>query len=155
MKANKIALEAETVSPATRLLEKRRMMYENQESYKMKKKEFQQEEAKFKAQEQDLQKKDTQIQESLIEFSSYLDANQKQMKKCDENIAKLQIENVQKDAEIVRKKKIHAILLQKSKRIEKQRSAVQKYQDFLEEVRSNNSDQYGSITAIIDRHKTL
>jgi hypothetical protein len=40
MKVNKIALEAETVSPATRLLEKRRMMYENQESYKMKKKEF-------------------------------------------------------------------------------------------------------------------
>jgi hypothetical protein len=28
------------VSPATRLLEKRRMMYENQEKYKMKKKEF-------------------------------------------------------------------------------------------------------------------
>jgi len=40
---------AETVSPATRLLEKRRVMYENQESYKMKKKEFQQDEAKFKA----------------------------------------------------------------------------------------------------------
>jgi hypothetical protein len=30
----------ETVSPATRLLEKRRMMYENQEQYKSKKKEF-------------------------------------------------------------------------------------------------------------------
>jgi hypothetical protein len=46
---DKVAIEAaETVSPATRLLEKRRMMYENQEAYKMKKKEFQQEEAKFK-----------------------------------------------------------------------------------------------------------
>lgn len=57
---DKVAIEAaETVSPATRLLEKRRMMYENQEAYKMKKKEFQQEEAKFKHQEQDLQKKDT------------------------------------------------------------------------------------------------
>lgn len=77
------------------------------------------------------------------------------MKRCDENIAKLYQENIQKDAEIVRKKKIHAILVEKSKRIEKQRSAVQKYQDFLEDVRSNNSDQYGSITAIIDRHKTL
>jgi hypothetical protein len=32
---------------------------------------------------------------------------------------------------------------------------VQKYHDFLEEVRSNNPDQYGSIMAIIDRHKTL
>lgn len=44
----------ETVSPATRLLEKRRMMYENQETYKLKKKEFQQEEEKFKADEQEL-----------------------------------------------------------------------------------------------------
>jgi len=32
---------------------------------------------------------------------------------------------------------------------------VQKYQDFLEDVRSNNEDQYSSIAAIIDRHKTL
>lgn len=33
--------EVETVSPATRLLNKRRQMYENQEQYKLKKKEFQ------------------------------------------------------------------------------------------------------------------
>lgn len=33
------ALDA--ISPATRLLEKRRMMYENQEKYILKKKEFQ------------------------------------------------------------------------------------------------------------------
>ena len=32
---------------------------------------------------------------------------------------------------------------------------MQKYQDFLEDVRSNNEDQYSSIAAIIDRHKTL
>ena len=38
--AAQIAIEADTVSPATRLLEKRRMMYENQEAYKLKKKEF-------------------------------------------------------------------------------------------------------------------
>jgi chromosome segregation ATPase len=32
--------EVETISPATRLLNKRRQMYENQEAYKLKKKEF-------------------------------------------------------------------------------------------------------------------
>ena len=32
--------EVETILPATRLLNKRRQMYENQEAYKMKKKEF-------------------------------------------------------------------------------------------------------------------
>ena len=33
--------DVEAVSPATRLLNKRRQMYENQEAYKQKKKEFQ------------------------------------------------------------------------------------------------------------------
>ena len=64
--AGAVVAQDETVSPATRLLEKRRMMYENQEEYNHKKKEFQQEEAKFYAQEQELQRKDTAIQESLI-----------------------------------------------------------------------------------------
>lgn len=44
---------------------------------------------------------------------------------------------------------------QKAKRIEKQRSAVQQYQTFLEEVRNNDSDQYGSIATIMNRHATL
>lgn len=56
-----VQAQDETVSPATRLLEKRRNMYEKQETYKHKKKEYQQEEAKFYAQEQDLQQKDTKI----------------------------------------------------------------------------------------------
>lgn len=41
--------QAEAVSPATRLLEKRRMMYENQEAFKAKKKEFAYEEVQFRA----------------------------------------------------------------------------------------------------------
>ena len=57
--------------------------------------------------------------------------------------------------EIVRKSRILDILKQKAVRIENQRKAVQKYQDYLDEVRSNNSDQYSSINTIIDRHTTL
>ena len=45
--------------------------------------------------------------------------------------------------------------MQKANRIERHRKSVQQYQDFLEMVRLNNSDQYGSIASIIDRHKTL
>jgi predicted esterase YcpF (UPF0227 family) len=77
------------------------------------------------------------------------------MKKCDENIAKLDEENKKKEEEILRKKRVLEILTQKKERITKKRLAVQKYQDFLEEVRANNSDQYGQVSSIIDRHKTL
>lgn len=48
MKEGKEAANQGDVSPATRLLEKRRMMYENQEKYKTKKKEFQQQEFNFR-----------------------------------------------------------------------------------------------------------
>ena len=44
---------------------------------------------------------------------------------------------------------------EKAKRIAKQRQAVQKYHDFLEQVRANNSDQYSTINVIVDRHKQL
>ena len=48
-KKNLIAVnKLETVSPATRLLDKRRKMYENQEAYINKKKDFQQMEIQFK-----------------------------------------------------------------------------------------------------------
>ena len=88
------------VSPATRLLEKRRMMYENQEKYKMKKKEFQQQEFQFRQKEKELRDKDQEIQESIINFASYLDMNQKIMKKCTENIDQLTKDNKDKDLEI-------------------------------------------------------
>ena len=39
------------------------------------------------------------------------------MKKCDENIAKLDEENKKKDEEILRKKKVLEILTQKKERI--------------------------------------
>lgn len=77
------------------------------------------------------------------------------MKKSDENIQKLQLENAEMEIEHDKKQRILKVLREKAKRIEKQRTAVQKYHDFLEEVRLNNPDQYGSIMAIIDRHKTL
>jgi len=77
------------------------------------------------------------------------------MKKCDENTARVLAENVEKDLEIERKIRIRDIMIQKAKRIEKQRGAVQQYQVYLEDVRAKNSDLYSSISAIMDRHSTL
>ena len=74
------------------------------------------------------------------------------MKQCDMAIARLIQENGSKDDEIRRKKRILEILKQKAERIAQQRQAVQKYQDFLEEVRSNNPDQYNSINNIMNKH---
>lgn len=48
------ANQIDTVSPATRLLEKRRQMYEKQEDYESKKKDSKQAELEFREQEKEL-----------------------------------------------------------------------------------------------------
>ena len=50
--------EVETISPATRLLNKRRQMYENQEEYSTQKKMFKQAEIVFRVKEKELKDKD-------------------------------------------------------------------------------------------------
>ena len=107
-----ITEQGEAMSPATRLLEKRRMMFENQEAYRAKQREFAREEGTFRTKEKELREKDCQIQDSLIAFSSYLDVNQKQIKKATDNIEKLTNENRAKLEEIERKKEQLKILEQ-------------------------------------------
>ena len=107
-----ITEQGEAMSPATRLLEKRRMMFENQEAYRAKQREFAREEGTFRTKEKELREKDCQIQDSLIAFSSYLDVNQKQIKKATENIEKLTNENKAKLEEMERKKEQLKILEQ-------------------------------------------
>lgn len=107
----------ETVSPATRLLDKRRKMYENQEAYINKKKEFTQKEFEFQTKEGELLEEDHKLQQSLIQYATFLDFNAKVMRNCDQNIAKLREENKQKEREIERKRKQVAILEAKKTRI--------------------------------------
>ena len=87
----------DTVSPATRLLDKRRKMYENQEAYLAKKKRFAQQEFEFQTREAELREEDHKLQQSLIQYATFLDNNAKVMRTCDQNIAKLKEENKQRD----------------------------------------------------------
>ncbi len=88
------------------------MMFENQEAYRAKQREFAREEGTFRTKEKELREKDCQIQDSLIAFSSYLDVNQKQIKKATDNIEKLTNENRAKLEEMERKKEQLKILEQ-------------------------------------------
>lgn len=61
----------------------------------------------------------------MIQFASYLDGNQKTMKKCDENIEKLKEEIKDKEKDITKKAKLLEILQLKSERIRMQKDAVE------------------------------
>ena len=75
------------------------------------------------------------------------------MRNCDQNIAKLREENKQKEREIERKRKQVAILEAKKTRIKQQKNAVQQYQNFLEEVKNQNSDEYADVLEIAARYR--
>ena len=60
------------VSAATRLLEKRRQMFEVQEALSAQKEEFNRREDAFRRREDGLRRKDLVLQESLIKFNKFL-----------------------------------------------------------------------------------
>lgn len=65
-------LTMEHVSGATRLLEKRRQMFEVQEALDAQKEEFARREDAFRRREDALRRKDVELQESLIKFNKFL-----------------------------------------------------------------------------------
>ena len=69
-------IQYDTVSPATKLLEKRRKMYEVHEAFEAQKEEFKKQEEIFQRQEDAIREKDLSIQEDLIKFCSFLQDNE-------------------------------------------------------------------------------
>ena len=47
------------------------------------------------------------------------------------------------------------MLREKSARIEKQKRAVEQYEEFLQRVKEHNSDEYADIKKILQRYETL
>lgn len=86
------------------MLERRRIMYEVNETYKNEKKEFQEHSQKYKNQEEVIKETDTKIQENLLMFCKFLTDNQNKKNRAirrfkeerkikEENSREIQIEN--------------------------------------------------------------
>jgi hypothetical protein len=83
MEPNTQGLPLEGVSPATKLLEKRRLMYEIQEAFERAKDDEKQREEVFKNKEAQLRARDLFIQEQLINFNKFLQENESKKLKAD------------------------------------------------------------------------
>ena len=149
------SLSIDKVSPATRLLEKRRLMYEIQKAFENQKREFEEEEKKCRVREKELREKDILIQDNLIRFSSFLQ-QQDTRKRRDQQAAqdeKNKIEEKKRDieqanAELERQQAFADLV---NKKLEK----LKKYEDFLKEVLAANSSEFKEIGMILMRHQTL
>lgn len=143
------------VSPATRLLEKRRQMFEVQEALNSQKEEFSRREDAFRRREENLRRKDLELQESLIKFNKFLQENESKRNRAMKRIAeeKKQREIKEKEIELL---KIQLIQKKKDEMIQKLEVEKNlKYQDYLENVVSTMSKFFPEISDILNRYKTL
>jgi hypothetical protein len=143
-------LTLDHVSPATRLLEKRRQMFEVQEALDAQKEEFQRREATFKRREEMLKKKDLELQESLIKFNKFLqdnDSKRNRAEKKERDEIKLR---QQKEGEITRLASQLGEQQERRSEMMAELSKMVKYSHYLDNVLQHEVE-FGEVTDIIAR----
>ena len=147
-------LTLDHVSPATRLLEKRRHMFEVQEALDAQKEEFQRREATFKRREEMLKQKDLALQESLIKFNKFLQENDSKRNRAEKKRVDEAKQKQGKEAEIV--KLLVEVERQKEKRaqMEAEVHKMSQYQAYLEGV-LEVEEEYPEIVDLLSRYETL
>ncbi len=151
-------LTLDHVSPATRLLEKRRQMFEVQEALDAQKEEFARREDAFRRREEALRKKDLELQESLIKFNKFLQENESKRNRAIKRAADEKKQRELKEVEITKLKQQYFEKMEEEEAMQEQVSKNIKYQQFLTDVVEyvqGTSDDFPEIIDLLNRHKTL
>jgi hypothetical protein len=143
------------VSPATRLLEKRRQMFEVQEALNSQKEEFSRREDAFRRREDGLRRKDLELQESLIKFNKFLQENESKRNRALKRAADERKQREIKEVEIRRLESQLSSKLKEENKLKEELEKNIKYQDFLENVVLAMSKFFPEISDVLNRHKTL
>ncbi|CAK68257.1 unnamed protein product (macronuclear) [Paramecium tetraurelia] len=148
-------LQYDTVSPATKLLEKRRKMYEVHEAFEAQREEFKKQEDKFKLEEEKIRQKDMEIQESLIKFCKFLQDNEAKKKRAEGRLEEERRQKIQKEKEIQDLNGQLQELEKKQQKLEKKVTSMKKYEEYLDSVAKQYPEQYHDMASILERHSTL
>jgi hypothetical protein len=143
------------ITPATRLLEKRRQMFEVQEALNSQNEEFSRREDAFRRREEGLRRKDLELQESLIKFNKFLQENESKRNRALKRATDERKQREQKEMEL---KRYDQILSEKMAEEQALKSEVEKnlkYQEYLENVVLFLSKDFPEISDVLNRYKTL
>lgn len=143
------------VSPATRLLEKRRQMFEIQEALDARKEEFLRRDDAFRRREDALRRKDLELQESLIKFNKFLQENESKKNRAMKRMNEERRHREAKESEIkslsdqlaAKKKEEHDL----KRDVERNR----KYQEYLENVVQFVGKDFPEISDLLNRYWIL
>jgi len=143
-------------SSATKLLEKRREMYELQEALQRDKEKFNDKEAQFKKTEEDLRMRDEEFHKKIVEY--YKNSHEKRTGEKSSHQQKIANENNTKNT---LKKEIKALELGNKKlkddldKMKEIYDSLREYEEFLKKVKDKQPDNYSDVTDIIVKYNTL
>lgn len=143
------------VSPATRLLEKRRQMFEAQEALDAQKEEFARREEAFRRREEGLRNKDLELQESLIKFNKFLQENESKRNRAEKRAMEETKQRKLKEQEIARLREQLESMKNQCKELGEVVERNMKYQKYLEIVQEAVPEDYPEIGDLLNRFKTL
>ena len=148
-------LTLDFTSGATRLLEKRRQMFEVQEALEAQKEEFSRREDAFRRREEALRRKDLELQESLIKFNKFLQENESKRSRAIKRAEDEKKQRKRKEEDIQRleaKKKEEQAQEAKIKKVEEENL---RYQFFLSATVDYASKDFNEIDELLSRYRVL
>eukprot|EP00292_Cryptomonas_paramecium_P009839 CAMPEP_0113708406 /NCGR_PEP_ID=MMETSP0038_2-20120614/28954_1 /TAXON_ID=2898 /ORGANISM="Cryptomonas paramecium" /LENGTH=269 /DNA_ID=CAMNT_0000634089 /DNA_START=6 /DNA_END=812 /DNA_ORIENTATION=- /assembly_acc=CAM_ASM_000170 len=148
-------MNLDEVSPATRLLEKRRQMFEVQEALETQKEEFARREELFKRREEALRKQDLELQQQLIRFNKFLQENDSKTARAEKKAAEEIKLREQKEKEI---QELQGQVEKLSREKESMKRLLDKdmiYEKYLQSVLEEAPDDFHEIGDLLKRHETL
>ncbi|OWZ11969.1 hypothetical protein PHMEG_00014940 [Phytophthora megakarya] len=148
-------LTLDHVSPATRLLEKRRQMFEVQEALDAQKEEFARREDAFHRREEGLRKKDLELQESLIKFNKFLQENESKRNRAVKRASDEVKQRLTKEQEVAKLQTQLAVLQRESDALGAQVRHHLKYTRYLELVQEAVPEDYPEVSDLVNRYHTL
>jgi len=143
-------------SSATKLLEKRREMYELQEALQRDKEKFIEKEEQFKKTEEELRNRDDEFHKKIVEY--YKNSFEKKQTDSYNYNQKLEEEmNLQKTLEnsISNLDKKNEKLRHDLEKLKKIHESLKKYEEFLKNVKDKYPENFKDINDIISSYKTL
>merc|ERR1719159_1467688 len=137
----------DNVSPATRLLEKRRQMYEVQDALETHK-------ARYGKKEEQLRAKDLQLQHQLFRFNKFLQDNEAKRRRAESRAADEAAQIKAREEEIRDLEKQLEDSKSQCAELDEEVTRNMKYEEFLDLVK-DNCQEYSEIQDLVTRYETL
>ena len=152
---NAAPLTLDFTSGATRLLEKRRQMFEVQEALEAQKEEFSRREDAFRRREENLRRKDVELQESLIKYNKYLQENESKRRRAENRAMDEEKQRKQKETQIAALLATYEKQKAEKEKCKKTEEENLRYQTFLSATVDYASKEYNEIDEILSRYRVL